>query len=297
MAGTDQERRVAPGSGAPDDVTDRIRMPLLDRITTGALDEEYQQVAQQRAASGEPAATRLPHRTAAVVVAIFGLLIVTAAVQTSRNAEVAEAGRVELIDQVNGRRDDLRAAQGRISDLRTENGELADARERVITQERTVSARQLLLAGTTGYAPVSGPGVRITVDDSPDGTSDGIVRDEDLAILANGLWTAGAEAIAVNGQRLTGISPIRNVNGAIHIRTQPLRPPYQVLAVGSPNTLQARFAEAGSGAAWYALVRTFGLEFTMENAQNLSLPAARQPTLRSAVQLADENAPKIEETP
>ena len=53
---------------------------------------------------------------------------------------------------------------------------------------------------------VHGPGLRITVSDNPDGSSDGRVRATDLRLLVNGLWQAGAEAIAINGRRLTGIS-------------------------------------------------------------------------------------------
>ena len=73
---------------------------------------------------------------------------------------------------------------------------------------------QLRLA--TGEAPVAGPGVVLTVNDAPQaqptddsqdrggGTAgDGRVLDRDLQTMVNGLWSAGAEAVAVNGRRLT----------------------------------------------------------------------------------------------
>lgn len=295
----------------PDEIADRVRLPLLDLVTASALDEDYRHVAdrraQERAAAGdgtggeddsEATGSPAPRRTAAaVVVAVFGLLIVTAAVQTSRDAEVAEEGREELIAQINDRRDDQRAAQRTIGDLREGNVTLSDAFDEVLSAERAASARLLELEGITGYAAVTGPGVRARVDDSPDGSSDGIVRDEDLAILVNGLWSAGAEAISVNGERLTALTPIRNVNGAIHVRTVPLSPPYTVLAVGNPNTLQSRFVETSSGVAWYSLVNSFGLVSEIENATGLSLPASPGPMIRSATRLEDDDATKMEEAP
>jgi uncharacterized protein YlxW (UPF0749 family) len=122
------------------------------------------------------------------------------------------------------------------------------------------------------------------VDDSPDGSKDGRVRDEDLATLVDGLWGAGAEAIAINGNRLTNVSPIRNVGGAIHVKSRPLRAPYTVLAVGDRNTLPARFAETAAGAAWFNLVASFHFDFSMEEEDSLQLPGEGSPALRSAEQ-------------
>lgn len=281
-------------------VPDRVRMPLLDLVTASSLDEDYRHVADRRAAEGRPRPSSTAgrgHRTVAVVVAVFGLLIVTAAVQNSRNAEVALAGRVELIEQINDRRGDLQVLQGRLADLREENVALDSALADVVDDDRSVSARLLELGTLTGYTPVVGPGVRITLDDSPDGSVNGIVRDEDLAILVNGLWAAGAEAIAVNGQRLTALSGISTVGPAIHVNTRPLTPPYTLEVIGNPNTLQSRFVESPQGGAWFALRNTFGFDFTMQNATGLSLPGEPRPQLRSAVRLERPAEDNIEEAP
>ena len=56
--------------------------------------------------------------------------------------------------------------------------------------------------------------LRITVDDAPDGDVTQQVRDSDLAILVDGLWNAGAEAISVNGKRLTNLTAFDNVGPA-----------------------------------------------------------------------------------
>jgi uncharacterized protein YlxW (UPF0749 family) len=273
------DSQTSPGRVLPEHVT----MPLLEVITRNSLDEDYQHVAEARAAAGTtPPRPKQPRRRAALVVGLFGLLIVTAAVQTSRNAGTNQRTREELISQIGERRDQQRAQQQVISDLRRGNAGLQAALDDVTRTERNAAARTQALGVLTGFVAVNGPGVRIRLDDSVDGDADGVVRDEDLASLVNGLWSAGAEAISVNGHRMTLLSGIRNVGTAIHIRTQPLKPPYIVLAVGDPNTLQAEFADTQSGLHFLNLMRSFNFEFDMDNADSLTLPAGSRPELRSA---------------
>ena len=47
---------------------------------------------------------------------------------------------------------------------------------------------------------------------------------QDLQIVVNGLWDAGAEAISVNGQRLTSKSAIRFAGQAILVNYRPADP-------------------------------------------------------------------------
>jgi len=124
--------------------------------------------------------------------------------------------------------------------------------------------------------------VRIEVDDSPDGSDAGRVRDEDLATLVDGLWNAGAEAISINGQRLTVLSSIRTSGVAIHVNFRPISPPYEVLAIGDTRSLQSRLADSTHGLRWLSLVQTFGFEFHMDNEDDVVIPGARLPVLRDA---------------
>ena len=260
---------------------EHVTLPLLTVLTQTSLDEDYQHAADQRRRRGGGPSSR---GVGAIVIALFGLLIVTAAAQTSRDAATTERGREELVSQINDRRAEVAARERTISSMRTENNQLSVALDELSADERAASNRTDQLGAGTGFRPVRGEGVRVRVDDSPDGTDDGRVRDEDLAVLVDGLWSAGAEAISINGQRLTNVSPIRNVGKAIHIKTVPLRAPYTVLAVGDRSTLQARFADSVSGIAWGSLVSSFGFEFSMTNAEALTLPGSPTPTLRSAEQ-------------
>lgn len=274
---------------------EHVTMPLLDVITRSSLDDDYRHVAEARAAHDAGGGTgHEPPWRAAVVVGIFGLLIVTAAVQTSRDAGAAEATREGLIRQIEARRAELREHQREISELREETEEMEQQLSALTRSERAQAARTSRLGAVTGYTPVTGEGVRIRVDDHPSGHRNGIVRDEDLALLVDGLWSAGAEAIAINGRRLTALSGIRTAGSAINVGNVPIRPPYTILAIGDADTLQSEFVDTPSGGAWLNLVASFGYVVDMENDRTLDLPAARRPELssaRTAVPTTKEIAP------
>jgi uncharacterized protein YlxW (UPF0749 family) len=96
------------------------------------------------------------------------------------------------------------------------------------------------------------------------------------------LWQAGAEAIAVNGQRLTALSSIRHAGDAITVNFRSISRPYTVLAIGNPDTLPAKFVDTTSGQAWLDLQQQVGLRFRMETRKAMTLPAAPAVDLRFA---------------
>ena len=262
-----QERERAP-------LPDRVTMPLLTLVTREAIDEDYIHAARRRAAAGGGAPPRRTGlRGAAVATAVFGLLIALAAVQTARNADVQEASRDALLDRIDERQAEVASLRERADSLREQNAELSATGSRVRGQlaDATVDLRALQLS--TGYVAVTGPGLRITVTDNPDGSPDGRIRATDLRRLANGLWRAGAEAIAINGRRLSALSAIAQSNIAIVVNRGPLTPPYVVSAIGDPG-LGSRLDASTSGEQFQALADQFGFGVDRQNETELQLPAA-----------------------
>jgi len=255
---------------------DRVTMPLLALVTREALDQDYVHAAQRRAARGADAAIQGPgrHRGAAVVVAVFGLLIALAAVQTARNSDVHEASLDALVDRIEERKADVAELDDRIDALRDQNAELQTQGARVRGQLAATTVDTLALEISAGYyVAVRGPGLRITVSDSADGSADGRVRATDLRRLVNGLWRAGAEAIAVNGRRLTNLSAIVQANIAIQVNGGPLSPPYVVSAIGN-DSMGLRLDASTSGVQFAALATQFGFQVERQNEPELLLLAA-----------------------
>lgn len=267
-----------------DRLPEHVTMPLLDLITQQSLDEDYRIAAERRPTDrgGGGSRTLRTGAVSVVVVAVFGVLLVTAGVQANRDAGIDAQGRASLIAQINDGRDELASLQERTIELQDGNSRLTERLTTLERSQREARNRLQRLKLRTGYSAVQGPGVRATVDDNPDGDETQTVRDSDLALLVNGLWSAGAEAIAINGQRLTATTPIANVGPAIHIGPRPVNPPYTVRAIGNPATMQADFANSSTGVAFNSLRTSLGLPFSMENVDSLSLPAASGPRLRNA---------------
>ena len=137
----------------------------------------------------------------------------------------------------------------------------------------------------TGFTAVHGPGLEITVD-NPEGVDpNSEIRDEDLAILVDGLWQAGAEAIAINDQRINALGGIRNTNRAVHVNGRPVNAPYVVSVIGDDKTLAARLVQTSEGQEWFALVNGLGFVYTSQNVDDISLPAAPDRQLRDVIEV------------
>ncbi len=102
-----------------------VTMPLLTKITQQSLDEDYRHVADRRDGTvaedaGAGLSARRLRRGTAVAITVFGLLITTAAVQTSRNASATANGRAALVSEANRRDDQVADQQSRLRELREE---------------------------------------------------------------------------------------------------------------------------------------------------------------------------------
>lgn len=97
----------------------------------------------------------------------------------------------------------------------------------------------------SGLTKVTGPGIRITLDDAniQNGNQDDpyyyVIHEEYIRQIVNWLWNGGAEAIAVNGQRIMGNTEIFCSGAFIQINQTLHMPPYIIEAVGDVNYLQS----------------------------------------------------------
>lgn len=259
----------------------RDAVTLLESISADALDPAYTEAAGHRSADTSRPRPALV-RTGEIVIPIMvlGLLLATALAQTRRSVpdlakeRRALATRIEertartdaLLKEVELLRSEVAAAQS--SGLNISDAGRAKARE----------LSQLELA--TGAVPVTGPGLRVVVDDGMtsvgDETQDGSQRvlDTDLQRLVNGLWAAGAEAVSINGQRVTGTTAIRSAGSAITVGFRPLGRPYAVEAVGDPDEIEAKFVD-GPGGRWFRTLQdNYGIVFRVSGERSLRVPAA-----------------------
>lgn len=285
----------------PADPSDRVRKPLLALIAEESLERDYQMVALRRAARGDVQPRNRPVNRLGVigVVAAFGLLVALAAVQTSRNADIEDASRATLIDRIEARRTAVRELQAQISRQREENQQAEEMLLDLGDQLNAVESNVTALETITGFVPVTGEGIRISLDNAPYADPETeVIRDSDLTLLVNALFTAGAEAVSINGQRVSTRTAIRNSGTAIEVNEVGIAPPYTLQVIGDSDTLASRILDSSSGLAFNRLAQEYGFEFKVDNVDELRLPAAptRLEQLRSARQ-ASGGRPEGEVTP
>jgi uncharacterized protein YlxW (UPF0749 family) len=256
-------------------------MGLLDYITSTSLDGDYAEVARRKGPDATPHAAR-PGRLGMLVLAVFGVLVATAGVQTAHNSAESASSHNALVAQIHEHSDQLDARRGRIAQLRRQVSALRADYLSTTAQNRSVQAKRQVLGVLAGSVPVRGPGIKVVVDDAPGGGSGQQVLDKDLQKLVNGLWKVGAEAITINSQRLSTLSAIREAGTSITVNYRDVNRPYVVSAIGNPNQMGARLLDTAAGQTWLALKSTFGLRFDITSEESMKLPAASRLDLREA---------------
>lgn len=283
----------------PDQVDrlERARTPLLALITRESLDQDYDVVARRRAATAVPS-TRAGRPAVVAVVALFGLMVTLAAIQTSRAAEETDANRESLIERIEVRRADVRDVQARLADLQEANAEAEAELLDVGDDLNRAEADLLEIAAAAGFASVHGPGIRIVVDNGEFTEGNSMIRDSDLAMLVNGLWESGAEAIVINDHRFTPVTAPRNSGTPIEVNSQGIAPPYVVEAIGDPSSLAADLTDTASSLRFSQYAAEYGWEVEIDTLDDLRLPAAPSylRDLRSAAEAGTPSAvPKGEQ--
>jgi uncharacterized protein YlxW (UPF0749 family) len=266
-------------------------MTLLAEVMERTLDPGYAAAAERRQESGNPPPSPVSRVVTPALLVLIGLLTVAAVLALRAPQPERTSGKDALLARITSETVAADRLQRANDALRLANDKAQATLLRL--QARGGLADQIQQYGmVAGALAVRGPGLRITVHDAPgsaptagadprdqDEAAQGRVLDRDLQIVVNGLWAAGAEAISINGQRLTALSAIRSAGEAILVDFRPLTPPYVVSAVGDPDTLRAGFASGSAGPYLHSLHDNYGIESSIDSVSSLSLPASSGLTL------------------
>lgn len=262
---------------------------FLTHLFQNPLDPGYYAAAARRRA--DPSRYRPPSprwRLAGLAtVVLAGLLLAVSYLQVVAEQPTRTEVRAELEQQIRELRAETDTLQQRAERLRDEVSALRDAQ-----LDDPAEVRRLReLEAASGLRRVRGDGVVVRLADAPaevdpvTGTpeidAEARILYRDLQQVTNALWAAGAEAVAVNGRRLTVTSTIRSAGGAILIDREPVAGPYEVTAIG-PEDLRQRFAASPTAGLLNLLVQQYGITYELRSARDVTLPAAAEPQLRYA---------------
>ncbi len=269
-------------------------MSLLTNVMDHSLDDGYAEAAARKQAEGDgglPKTLRAKLGLAAGLV-LAALVVTVGAANARIAAPVVAKERQELIDRIERESSTADKLEKNVDTLRSD----VSARQREALK-KTGGGQADLVSILSGATDVHGPGVKLVVNDAKeastggDGTNPretsgfsdtGRVRDRDMQRVVNGLWESGAEAISVNGQRLTALSAIRAAGDAILVDNKPLVPPYTVLAVGDGQRLSTRFQDSADGLYLHALQENYGIRTSISAEDDIRLSAAPSVIVRTA---------------
>ncbi len=154
--------------------------------------------------------------------------------------------------------------------------EEAATQDEGVLRELRRQLEELRLAA--GLEAVRGPGVVVELRDNPrplrpgDDPNLALVHYTDLQAVVASLWAAGAEAVAVNGERVVSTTGLSCVGTTILCNARRMAAPYVVVAVGNPEALAAALQEE---AGPLATLKAFGFPVRVTQAADLRVPAYR----------------------
>lgn len=200
--------------------------------------------------------------------------------------------------QVTAEQDELRARvvaeQQRTAAVETAylaaRADLKDTQEAVRPDIDGALAASLDAQGVAaGFVAMRGPGITLVLQDAKkptfSGTTDlGRVIDRDVQHAVNGLWASGAEAISVDGVRLTNRTSIRNAGTTVLVDYQPVTSPIEIRALGNAQKLSNRFRANPEWSELVALQDRYGIRWSFTTHSRIGVPAGTStlPTLARA---------------
>lgn len=228
---------------------------------------------------------RSPWRVGVPLVCLLAGLLLSATHGVSRGGEIRRSDAPRLVDLV-------REEQSSVDRLGAERDKLAASIDSTHGRSPNGALTAMLrrnaeLADEAGLDPVHGPGLIVTLTDaqrdangrfprdaSPD---DLVVHQQDIEAVLNALWSAGAEAVQMQDQRIIATSAPRCVGNTLLLNGRTYSPPYTVTAIGDAAAMQAALAAAPLVTLYKQYVVRFGLGYSEQVVSDAQIVGYTEP--------------------
>ncbi len=228
---------------------------------------------------------RSPWRFGVPVVCLLAGLLLAATHGVSGGAEIRRSDAPRLVDLV-------REAQESVNHLNAQRDKLAGKIDAAHGRSSDLALAAMLrrsaeLAAEADMNPVHGPGLAVTLEDAPrdangrfprDASPDDlVVHQQDIEAVLNALWSAGAEAIQMQDQRVIATSVPRCVGNTLLLNGRTYSPPYTITAIGNAAAMQAALAAAPLVILYRQYVVRFGLGYREEVKPDVQIVGHTEP--------------------
>lgn len=210
-----------------------------------------------------------------LVLALAGLLF-TANARLAKGQEERHPQNLGELAKVES--DRVKALNGEVDDLRAQVEKLTAGQSVAIDTGEPDQVERIDIAA--GRAAVTGPGVTVRLTDAPAdgprpagvGPDDVVVHQQDLQAVINALWAGGAEAMALQDQRVNATTAFRCVGNVLSLGGRLYSPPYEVRAIGDPKTMRAALLASPGIRLYLDWVDAVGLGWSVTTNDTLELP-------------------------
>ena len=236
--------------------------------------------------SGRHKSTRPQVRLSTLFVGMLAGVLMGATAITAQGSDLRPdrtSDVAQLVAEAEARNQEL---SQRAADLRAETDRLTAAQG---AAPASSDPGQELASRTAGLAAVKGPAVRVTLTDAPvDVTPPGVsgdllvVHEQDIQNVVNALWTAGAEAMTIQGQRVVSTTAVKCVGNTVVLHGTAYAPPYVITAIGDPASLEAGLASDTDVQIYRQYAQAYQLGYEQQRVDQTTMPAYTGPLPQQA---------------
>jgi uncharacterized protein YlxW (UPF0749 family) len=209
---------------------------------------------------------------------LFGLLVSLQWRTQQERSELTVRYNAPLLDAANSLQNEQNTLKVQLADLRKQLDDIQKGAASQSTTSRDLQARIEELRSAAGLTERSGDGVTITLDDARSTTSAGanvdksICHSTDLTDIVNVAWRGGAQAIAINGERVVGSTSVYCVGSTIMVNGTLMSPPFAIAVIGPQNDLLAAYDDPRELSDIKQRRDVYGLGFRVSRTSAVSVP-------------------------
>lgn len=213
------------------------------------------------------------HTTTVLVVTVMaGLLFGISASNAREQGSLAETDLAGLVAQ----------QQNAVVELEESVDGLRRQQDDLVAFQIPAAQEQSAILALRGE--LVGPGLTVMLDDAPadfqldDSVSvnDAVVHQQDVDAVMNALWLGGAEAMSVQGIRITASTPVRCVGNVILVGVRSFAPPYRITAIGNVAGMTAALDGDESVRLYREDATRYQMGWDVAVADRVTVPAANE---------------------
>lgn len=213
--------------------------------------------------------------TTTLLLVVAGVAMAATAV-TAKGTDLRSQRAQDLKSLVLARARDAAATERSLSNLRAEVNDLAV--QYTSPELRKVRGKIAALRPVVANTAVTGSGLVVTLDDAPHqaGLDSAdfdpnwlLVHQQDIEAVVNALWSGGARAVSVMGERITSNTAVRCVGSTVLVNGKVFSPPFVIRAIGNEERLSSSLEHDANVKFFRNLAGTFGMTYDVQHVPQL----------------------------